>query len=493
MTTTKPMETSSGPLQDIRWFDYITINANWFALTTRSQVLTPLVVPLLVQQFVGEGSKGSYVGMMRLWALMAALLFQALMGVLSDRTRSRWGRRRPFILLGTVGEVVVFTLIGLVAGLEGMTGYWLLFGLFILSMLTSNTSHAATNALIPDLVPDQKKGIFSGIKAALELPIPLIFVSFVIGRIIANGNLVLALAVLSLVMVVAMGITMFVRERRLASEPEPVDWRSLGRLVLMTITFTIIILAAGAGVRALTQWAQPLGRTAALAVVGVAGVLGMGLAVIAGVWLSTRIAMGQLAERSHSFRWWVVNRLAFLVGANNMAAFMVFFLQEKFPAFSQARAAGPAATILMFVGIFILVTALPGGWLADRVGKKRVILASGLIASAGTFVVVFSPSLNPIYLGGSIIGAGVGLFYAASWALGTQMVPSQRAGQLLGIQNLAGAGAGAVGAYIGGPIADEMSYTLLIGLYGLLMLLSVIALLGVEDTGAEGGHAVPAA
>jgi hypothetical protein len=30
-----------------RWYDYITINVNWFALTTRSQVLTPLVIPLL--------------------------------------------------------------------------------------------------------------------------------------------------------------------------------------------------------------------------------------------------------------------------------------------------------------------------------------------------------------------------------------------------------------------------------------------------------------
>jgi hypothetical protein len=33
----------------IRWYDYITINIYWFALTARSQVLTPLVIPLLVQ------------------------------------------------------------------------------------------------------------------------------------------------------------------------------------------------------------------------------------------------------------------------------------------------------------------------------------------------------------------------------------------------------------------------------------------------------------
>ncbi|MGD2162459.1 MAG: hypothetical protein PVG04_05165, partial [Anaerolineales bacterium] len=99
-------------LDDIHWYDYITININWFALTTRSQVLTPLVIPLLVQQFVGETTKGAAVGTLRLWALMAALLFQSLMGILTDRNTSRFGRRRPFIVIGTLGEIVIFMLIG---------------------------------------------------------------------------------------------------------------------------------------------------------------------------------------------------------------------------------------------------------------------------------------------------------------------------------------------------------------------------------------------
>ena len=56
--------------REIRWYDYLTINIFWFAITTRSQVLSPLIIPLLVQRFVGEASKGAYVGKMRLWALM---------------------------------------------------------------------------------------------------------------------------------------------------------------------------------------------------------------------------------------------------------------------------------------------------------------------------------------------------------------------------------------------------------------------------------------
>ncbi len=170
--------------KELRWFDYFTLNINWFALTTRSQVLTPLVIPLLVQQFVGESSKGTYLGNMRLWALMVALLIQAVMGLLSDRNTSKFGRRRPFVFVGAIFEIIILLSIGLTAQMEGMPGYWVLFGLYVFSMVGSNISHAATQGFIPDLVPDEKKGLASGIKAMLELPLPLIFASFVVAGMI---------------------------------------------------------------------------------------------------------------------------------------------------------------------------------------------------------------------------------------------------------------------------------------------------------------------
>ena len=53
--------------------------------------------------------------------------------------------------------------------------------------------------------------------------------------------------------------------------------------------------------------------------------------------------------------------------------------------------------------------------------------------------------------------------------------------QFMGIQNLAGAGAGAIGAYIGGPIADSVSYVLLMTIYGAIFLLAIIPLLRVNE------------
>ncbi len=99
-----------------------------------------------------------------------------------------------------------------------------------------------------------------------------------------------------------------------------------------------------------------------------------------------------------------------------------------------------------------------------------------------------------IYVGGCLLGMAAGLFFTANWALGTELVPKSEAGRYLGISNLAGAGAGAVGSYIGGPIADfftvhvpeipGLGFVALFAVYGLLFLLSVFALAQIKTMDA---------
>ncbi len=467
--------------QKLRWHDYITINIFWFALTSRSQVLTPLILPVLVQRFVGETVKGTYIGQIRLWALMVALLMQALMGLLSDRNTSRWGRRRPFIAVGTVLEVLVLVGIAAVARLEGMTGYWVLFGLYILSMISSNTAHAATQGLIPDLVPQDQRGRFSGVKALLELPAPLIFASFVVAGMVAAGNISGALAALIAVMVVCALVTMAAREVPLATTPTRFDWKPLVRLAAMTAAFTLVILGMGAVSRAVMHNIAGLEGLAATSLMVIAGIVGMAIAVGAGVWLSISIGLGEEARAHRSFTWWVMNRLSFMVASTSLAGFMLYFLQERFVEFPGELAAAPAARVMLFVGVFILLTALPSGWLADLVGKRLLVVVSALLAAGGTFLILIVPTMPAMYIGGSLIGAAMGIYYSASWALGTEIVPRSQAGHFLGISNLAGAGAGAIGAYIGGPIADAHGYVVLFTIYGAMFMLSILALAGIKE------------
>ncbi len=476
------LEASTLPVsRRLRFLDYITINIYWFALTVRSQVLTPLIVPVLVQRFVGEAVKGAYVGRMRLWSLMVAVLVQALMGLLSDRSTLRWGRRRPFIVIGTIAEVVVFVLLGTIANMQGLAGYTALFGLYILSMVASNTAHAATQGLIPDLVPESLRGRFSGVKALLELPVPLIFTSFVVANMVAQGNLWAALVTLSVVLLVCMALSMLIREQPIDRPQRALDWRPIARLALMTGAFTVVILGAGAGVNLIMAWVASLTGSLVPVLTVVFGVVGMGIAVLIGVWLSVSLSLGKDVRHHASFTWWVTSRLAFLVGSMNLASFMLYFMQERFVELAGERAAGPSARVMMFVGVFIMVTALPSGWLADRFGKRLLVAVSAVLAAGGTFFILLVPTMPAMYVGGSMIGAAMGLFYSANWALGTEIVPQDRAGQFLGISNLAGAGAGAIGAYIGGPIADANGYVLLFVIYGLMFLLSILALMGVKE------------
>lgn len=474
----------------IRWYDYITFNIYFLGLTTISQT-NGLVIPLLVQQFVGEAQKGTYFGRYRLWTLMVALLAQALFGILSDRSTLRWGRRRPFIFTGTLLDLVFIVLIGFTAGMEGMNGFWLLFLVAILLQITSNLAQSAAQGLIPDLVPEGKRGRFSGVKTMLELPIPLILVSFTIGRMIGKDNLWGGLLLAMGVLVLAMLVTLLVPEKRLKETPPPLDWAPFIRLAIMTAVFTLIILGSGEAVKLVGRFITGIQSTAVLIfIMGLLGLLGMAFAVAVGVWLSVQISIGSAAKRNPSFTWWVVNRLAFLVGAINLSTFAVYYLQARL-GYERQQAATPASLLMMFVGIFILLSALPSGWLADRFGKKRMVALSGLIAALGTLVALLVPSLPVIYIGGCIIGIGTGLFYASNWALGTILVPKDEAGRYLGISNLAGAGAGAVGAYIGGPIADYfttntpqiagLGYILLFTIYGLLFLLSILALTQVKE------------
>lgn len=471
-------------MKDLRWYDYVTLNIYWLGITTVSQS-NGLIIPLLVQRFVGTGRQGEAVGTLRLYSLMVALLVQALMGMLSDHSTLRWGRRRPFILVGGVMTMVAMVAIG------AAPGYSALFAAAVFSQFTSNTAHAAEQGLIPDVVPEGNRGRASGVKAVMEL-LPVILVALTVARLIEAGQMWAAIAVSIVVLAITTAITMFVPEAPLRAEPGPLDWRPFGRLVLMTGVFTLVILGLGEASQWMARLVENIASTTALLLaLGAIGAVAMGLAVILGVWACVRISLGaQETRRNRSFAWWVVNRLAFLVGVNNMSVFAVYFLQGRLDIAGEA-AAGPASLLMAVVGVLILIFAVPSGWMADRIGRKWLVVGSGILAAIGVCVVMSVPSLTVIFVGGGLIGAATGTFFASSWALGTDLAPRTAAGQYLGLSNLAGAGAGAVGAYIGGPIADYVTsrvdtipgsgYVLLFGIFAALLVLSSVVLLAVPE------------
>lgn len=124
-----------------------------------------------------------------------ALVAYPLAGALSDRTTSRWGRRRPWILGGALLFAVALGLLGHQTTLIGVGAFWTL-AIVGFCVLT-----AALTATISDQVPVDQRGVISGWIAApqaIGLVLGLVLVE-ALGLDTVTGYLVMAGIVVALV------------------------------------------------------------------------------------------------------------------------------------------------------------------------------------------------------------------------------------------------------------------------------------------------------
>ena len=372
------------------------------------------------------------------------------------------------------------------------TAYVVLLIGIILVQASANVVLGALIGFIPDLVPEDQRGRSSGVKAVLEL-LPA-FLIIVIGPWVDRGEIWPVIGLVMVALFVTMVITvLFVSEEPLEKVPEKGSGDYFFRLLGLTVIFVVITQSAIWMVKsaATILVEQNAALWQQIAVIGLAGLVGMVGAILVGVYFGAWVGIGKEAREHKSFIWWVVNRLLFLAAIGSIQGFAFFYMQDYLSAEDPATM---TTILLAFVGAFLIPSALGGGYLADRVGRKRLVFYAGLIAAAGNIVLLFAPSFPLVIVSGCILGFGTGLFWTSNWALGTDLVPKNEAGRYLGISNLAGAGAGIVGTGIGGPIADffngissGLGYLVIFSLYAFLFLLSVVVLgkvhLPVETTG----------
>ena len=477
-------------MKRLRWYDYITVNLFWLGLNIRNNAVGALFMPYLVDAFVRGEVKNTALGAMRTAGLIIAMLVQPAAGLLSDRSTSRFGRRRPYIFVGVLLDLAFLAAIGLA------WNYWALLIAVLLLQFSSNVSHGPLQGLIPDLVPEDERGRASGVKAIMEL-LPLILIAFTIAKLMGAGQVGWAIAATGAALLVTMLLTLlFVKEEPLREKPTtplgPPMLRVLGMLAGIGVGAVAGLVGGGlvGGLAGLMTWPVAGPQIAQAVGVGVGGLVAMAVAVVVGVWGGALTTLGRDARQHASFTWWVVNRLLFLAAITSIQGFAPYFLMYAFNMTREA-AADLTGSLMMVVGIFTLLTALPGGWLADRLGHKLLVGASGLVAAVGAFMLlgtIWVPNLSLIYIAGCILGLATGLFTTTNWALGTNLVPRAEAGRYLGISNLAGAGAGMIGAGIGGPLADFLNgyrpglgYFTIFACYGILFVLSTLLLVKVSE------------
>ncbi|HEX5468903.1 MAG TPA: MFS transporter [Gaiellaceae bacterium] len=181
-------------------------------------------------------------------------------------------------------------------------------------------------------------------------------------------------------------------------------------------------------------------------------------------------------------------QFALLVGLNAFVGAMVGLERSMLPLVGE-RDFGLASksAILSFVvafGIAKAVSNLAAGGLADRVGRKRLLVSGWLLALPVPLLIALAPSWGWIVAANLLLGANQGLAWSMTVVMKIDLVGPRRRGLALGLNESAGYLGLAVTAFATGVLAATFAPRTLVWLLGaaIAALGTVISIFFVRDT-----------
>jgi Na+/melibiose symporter-like transporter len=169
--------------------------------------------------------------------------------------------------------------------------------------------------------------------------------------------------------------------------------------------------------------------------------------------LSVREALSVDLGSLGGFGQLIVSRLVFLSGIYGVQAFAQYFVRDSLQAVDPIRVTG---NLMAAIVITLIVFSIISGFLCDQLGRKRVHVMAAALVAVGCILLSRAVAERTVLLYGSVIGAGIGLFITANWALANDLAPKGQGGKYLGLTNLATAGAGAF-SRLAGPGIDALN------------------------------------
>jgi MFS family permease len=160
---------------------------------------------------------------------VAATLTTILIGTLSDRTRSRWGRRKPFILFGYLAWGVMTALYPSAAFFKpvGMAIFMAILLDCVMTFFGSTANDAALNAYITDVTNIENRGRVMGVVEILTW-VAILVVYAGAGPIIESlGYYTFFYAIGGLVFLLGLVGSTFIHEEPVVDMPSGTYWRQL--------------------------------------------------------------------------------------------------------------------------------------------------------------------------------------------------------------------------------------------------------------------------
>src|SRR5437899_8019212 len=162
-------------------FDQININVFWIANNFHWQALLAIVIPSMVAKFLNPEQKDINLALVVIWGTLVAVVVNHLVGAISDYATFRMGRRRPFMIIGTIFNVIILVLFAFAPTWFSSVALLLTFiVLFLLLQFTNNLANSPWSAIIADKVPEHQRGMTAGFNGLFTL------LGTIIGSVVAG-------------------------------------------------------------------------------------------------------------------------------------------------------------------------------------------------------------------------------------------------------------------------------------------------------------------
>ena len=365
----------------------------WFGINAIWGAIDGVVIQERVPALVAEGTGGTALALIKVAAVLIAIIVQPTVGTISDYTISRWGRRKPYIFIGGLLDLVF------IIGFATSQSFLAVLAFMVLLQFSSNFAQGPFQGYIPDLVPTKQVGLASALVGIMSV-----------------------LGVLGGQTIASFGYRV--------EAGQPPDF------VIPTIAVGLIEVATMLGtVFWVTDGRPPRDRKGRS-------------------WLSIAAeAWGTDILRERSFVWLVASRLFFLMAIGVLYNLNVLYLDRSLGLTDEEKGFWIPVTGAVLGGA-ILVSTIPAARLSDRLGRKPIIYAACAMGVVGMALVAVAPGVAVAEAGILLVGIGAGAFLAVDWALMTDIIPKASSGRYMGLSNVATASAGAFALVIGGPVID---------------------------------------
>ncbi|WP_067471666.1 MFS transporter [Actinomadura hibisca] len=378
-----------------------------------------ILLPLQVQE-IDAANKVANLGLVTGVGAVFATLLNPIGGALSDRSRSRFGRRNPFLLGGAVLALAFLAFLGSADTIAMLIVGW------CLAQGMGNVYQAAVTAIIPDRVPERRRGVASAMMGA-------------------GMQLGLLLGVL-------------------------VAGRFTGAIQLGYVTLGALLVAAAVALVTLSHDPRPdeLPQDAAASRTSLAKDLTSFLSAL----------------RHRDFMWVFVGRALIILGYFSVVGYLLYMLEDHIGLPAGLKGADAVALLMAVTCLVSVVSTVIGGPLSDRLGRRKAFV---FVSSVGTAGAMLLPLLWPTWPMMIVFMAVGGLFFGVYMAVDTVMVtmvlPAQEdAARDMGVLNIANAGPQIVAPFVASVIISHLGgYSSLYLFAAVLSLLGALAILPVKS------------